>query len=155
MLFRSLMAFLVAMLTLSCAAGTSEPEPRAPAVPSRTATAEPAPSRAAAGSVMPPSASPAPSSSTSPQASVPAEAEKPVRIARQDLAKRQGIPVDIVQVTKVEPVEWPDTSLGCPEPGKAYAQVITPGYRVLLSAQGSTYEYHTDRDYSVVLCQRR
>jgi hypothetical protein len=53
----------------------------------------------------------------------------------------------------VEAVDWSDTSLGCPEPGMAYAQVITPGYLIVLGAAGQTYEYHTDEHSSVVLCR--
>ena len=54
---------------------------------------------------------------------------------------------------KVEAVEWRDSSLGCPEPGKAYLQVITPGYLFVLEAGGKTYEYHADRGNRVILCE--
>lgn len=60
------------------------------------------------------------------------------------LATQLAIPADQVQVLAVEAVEWPDTSLGCPEPGMMYAQVITPGYRVRLRAGEATYILHTD-----------
>lgn len=69
------------------------------------------------------------------------------------LASELGIPPEEIQVRSVEAAEWPDASLGCPEPGKAYAQVVTPGYRVILSAQGERYELHTDREgRAVVIC---
>ncbi len=52
------------------------------------------------------------------------------------------------------PVEWNDTSLGCPMPGMAYAQVITPGFRLVFEYQGQQSEYHTDQDGSnVVTCE--
>jgi hypothetical protein len=35
-----------------------------------------------------------------------------------------------------------------------YAQVITPGFLIVLAAQGQTYEYHTDQKATVVLCNR-
>jgi hypothetical protein len=35
-----------------------------------------------------------------------------------------------------------------------YAQVITPGYRVVLEAGGQRYEYHTDTGRFVVLCEK-
>ncbi|MGC8836860.1 MAG: hypothetical protein ACP5UM_00470 [Anaerolineae bacterium] len=60
------------------------------------------------------------------------------------LAGQLAIPVETIQVLEVEAVEWPDTSLGCPEPGMMYAQVITPGYRVRLRAGEATYTLHTD-----------
>jgi hypothetical protein len=33
-----------------------------------------------------------------------------------------------------------------------YLQVITPGYRVILEAQGKQYTYHTDTRRQVVPC---
>jgi hypothetical protein len=52
----------------------------------------------------------------------------------------------------MEEQQWSDTSLGCPQEGFMYAQVITPGYLIVLEAQGQTYEYHTDTQANVVLC---
>lgn len=71
-----------------------------------------------------------------------------------DLAARLDIPTDQVTVVSVEFVQWRDSSLGCPQPGMVYAQVITPGYRIVLEAEGILFEYHTakDRD-SAFLCK--
>lgn len=88
-------------------------------------------------------------------ANVPPGAEKPVRLAIEDLSRRTGVGEQLIQVQKVEEVEWRDTSLGCPAPDKMYAQVIVPGYLILLHAQGKTYEYHSDQDGRVVLCETR
>ncbi|NPV07244.1 MAG: hypothetical protein HPY83_04680 [Anaerolineae bacterium] len=71
--------------------------------------------------------------------------------ARADLARRLGVPESQVEVLEVHPVEWPDASLGCPEPGKVYAAVITPGFRILLQVAGRRYEYRSDRQ-RVRLC---
>lgn len=60
------------------------------------------------------------------------------------LATQLAIPAEKIQILDVEAVEWPDTSLGCPEPGMMYAQVITPGYRVRLQAGEAIYTLHTD-----------
>jgi len=76
----------------------------------------------------------------------------PIERAREDLAQRLGVSVEEIEVQAVEAVEWPDASLGCPQPGMMYAQVITPGYRILLQVGGKTYEYHSDRK-RVILCQ--
>lgn len=70
-----------------------------------------------------------------------------------DLAGRLAIAADAIQVRSVEAVEWPDASLGCPQPGMMYAQVITPGYRIVLEAAGKTYEYHSSHAH-VVYCGR-
>lgn len=83
----------------------------------------------------------------------PGQFPGPVMAAVRALAEQQDIPPEQVTVVAWEPVDWPDTSLGCPEPGKVYAQVITPGYRVFLEARGKTYTIHTDRaGRRVVFC---
>jgi len=69
----------------------------------------------------------------------PAEASG---LARRAVAERLAIAEDLVSVEKVEPVDWPDASLGCPGKGEMSAQVITPGYRVRLRAADQGYEVH-------------
>jgi len=49
-----------------------------------------------------------------------------------------------VKVMKIEPVEWPDSCLGAAQPGEFCSQVITPGYRVTVNINGTTYELHTN-----------
>jgi len=79
-----------------------------------------------------------------------------VALARADLARRLGLKTEaIIAVVSVEAVDWPSTALGCPQPGLMYAQVITPGYLVILIAQGERYEYHTDMGRQAVLCEKR
>lgn len=68
--------------------------------------------------------------------------EKLIEDAKEDLAQRANVPESVITVSSAEPVEWRDTSLGCPAEGMMYAQVITPGYRIVLEANGQTYEYH-------------
>jgi hypothetical protein len=72
--------------------------------------------------------------------------------AIEDLSKRTGIPKSNIKVVSVEAVQWPDTSVGCPQPDKMYAQVVTPGYLIILEAGGQTYEYHS-AGAGVGLCQ--
>ena len=67
-----------------------------------------------------------------------------VDLAKKDLSERLKIPVENIQLVKEEAVEWPDTSLGYPEKGMMYAQVITPGFKIILKAGDKSYEYHSD-----------
>ena len=83
----------------------------------------------------------------------PDNAETAVERAKEDLANRKGIDREQITVLVVKEVNWPDTSLGCPEPGMMYAQVITPGHRIILSYAGQTYEYHSDQGGRVVYCE--
>ena len=75
----------------------------------------------------------------------------PVMAAVADLAARVGVAQDTITVASIEEVTWPDASLGNPQPGNMYAQVLTPGYRVFLMAAGERYEYHTDMGTSLTL----
>jgi hypothetical protein len=94
-----------------------------------------------------------PALATAPVVPVEPQAEPLVTAARADLAQRLGVPEAEITVYSVEEVQWPDGSLGCPKPGMAYIQVITPGFRVILQVEGTKYEYHTDTRQSVVLCE--
>ena len=63
------------------------------------------------------------------RALIPLRFKKPMpRI--DDLSKRTGLPKSDIKVVSVEAVQWPDTSLGCPQPDMMYAEVVTPGYRI-------------------------
>ena len=77
-----------------------------------------------------------------------------VQMAVNSLANDLKIPPEQVEVRSVTPTEWNDSSLGCPEPGRAYMQVITPGYRVILFANGREYEYHTNRQNMAIRCPK-
>jgi hypothetical protein len=83
---------------------------------------------------------------------MPAPQEAVVEAVVEDLAVRLGIPADGVTIAAVEPTDWPDSSLGCPQPGEMYAQVVTPGLRIELQAQGDTYVVHTDLESQWVIC---
>ncbi|MEW6770440.1 MAG: copper amine oxidase N-terminal domain-containing protein [Bacillota bacterium] len=77
---------------------------------------------------------------------------KIVELVKRDFARRQSLPEADITVKKFEAADWPDTSLGCPEPGKMYAQVITPGYKITVTDGQVEATYHTDRRGNFVLC---
>ena len=88
-------------------------------------------------------------SSTEPPASplspLPAQLWGPSEAAAEFLAAELGMLPEMIALTSSSPAEWPDTGLGCPEPGTMYAQVVTPGYIVLMQVDGTMYEVHTDQ----------
>jgi hypothetical protein len=72
--------------------------------------------------------------------------------AMADLASR--LPADmLIGVTVAHELTWPDGSLGCPEPGMSYTQVLVPGYRIELIADGAVYEYHGALGSAPFLCE--
>src|SRR5215207_6325507 len=51
-----------------------------------------------------------------------------------DLAQRLAISATQIKLVDATPVVWPDTSLGCPQPGMEYLQVPEDGLLVRLQA---------------------
>lgn len=104
--------------------------------------------------VAPTATLPSPSPTPSPAGAgpVPPGAAAVVTAAKRHLSERLGKAETEIALTRVEAVEWSDSSLGCPQPGMMYAQVITPGYRLILTVSGAAYEYHGDRGSRVVPC---
>lgn len=52
--------------------------------------------------------------------------------------------VDRTEITLISatPVAWPDSSLGCPARGMVYTPSIVPGFRIMLEAAATHYEFH-------------
>lgn len=80
----------------------------------------------------------------------------PERAARAlaDLLQRSGAEPAAVTVSSAEAVEWRDGSLGCPQPGMMYPQVITPGFRLVLVANGQEYAYHGAENGELFYCEQ-
>ena len=69
-----------------------------------------------------------------------AEPPGPEAVARETVAGALGIDQAGVRVIGSEARDFPDGSLDCPEPGMAYAQVITPGFKVRVDANGRRFD---------------
>src|SRR5699024_10755853 len=99
---------------------------------------------------------PEPTDSSGPTASPePTEGATPptnVQQAIDDLADELGVDAAAIQAGPLEQVTWSDGSLGCPEPGMSYPQVLTDGYRVILTAEGEEYAYHAGEDEELFHC---
>jgi hypothetical protein len=71
--------------------------------------------------------------------------------ARRDLAQRLGLGRTEITEKAVEQTDFPDAALGAPVEDEMSAQVITPGWRIRLVANGQTYEYRaTERQLRLV-----
>ena len=75
-----------------------------------------------------------------------------VRQALDDAAARTGLRADQLRVVKVESVTWSDGSLGCPEPDLMYPQMLMPGFRISIEADGKLLDYHADQRGTVLWC---
>jgi hypothetical protein len=83
------------------------------------------------------------------------EARPAVDAALGDAAGRLGVGRDQLRLERLEQREWPDGSLGCPQPGMMYAQVITPGYLIVVAGAARQLEYHADAGGRAVFCRER
>ncbi len=63
----------------------------------------------------------------------------PDTVARQVVAQFMSLPVADVALVSLEAQDFNDSSLDCPEPGMAYQQVITPGFRAIVEAEGRRF----------------
>lgn len=61
-------------------------------------------------------------------------------IARETVARQLEIDYGRTRIVESEARQFSDASLDCPEPGMMYAQVITPGYRVIVEADGRRFD---------------
>ncbi len=71
------------------------------------------------------------------------EANAIVAKCTADLAQRLKLKAQDIQVIETQATNWPDAALGMPENDHMYAQVVTPGWKVILEARGSRYLYTT------------
>ena len=90
-----------------------------------------------------------------PETEVSSGAPEPVAAAALTvLAESMGASETGFSLDSATPEQWSDASLGCPQEGFAYAQVVTPGYKLLFSYEGAVYAVHTNVDGShAVVCE--
>jgi hypothetical protein len=137
-----LRALLLMLLLTACAGngggnssgnGSSPAPPPPPTTGAPPATGVPSPSSAPAG-----------------------DAQPAIDAALQDAAAHLNVGAGALHVEQVDTRSWPDASLGCPRQGQLYAQVVTPGYLIVISGAGKDLEYHVDaRGRTAILCAER
>ena len=72
---------------------------------------------------------------------------------QNDAARRTGVDPESIRIVAVDPVEWPDTSLGCGAARASAPEARVPGYVVTVDAGGTTLRYHTDGRDQVRVCE--
>lgn len=76
-----------------------------------------------------------------------------IDIAVADLAQRLSIDAASIGVTSATLEQWSDSSLGCPQPDRQYAQVSTDGSLIVLAANNKSYRYHAGGSTTPFLCE--
>ncbi len=120
----------LALALTACATGAPMPEQSSSRPPLRTTTPGP----------VGPSGTPA---------EVPAAHWSAIE---DDLAARgvTGPP----QLVSAEAVTFADGSLGCAAPGQSYTQALIDGMRVVVTVDGTTYDYRFGEGAAAKLCER-
>lgn len=70
----------------------------------------------------------------------------------QETSRATGANLAELTVERAEAVTWSDASLGCPEPGQSYIQVLTDGYWVVIEAGGDTYDFRVSQSGDWRVC---
>jgi WD40 repeat protein len=86
--------------------------------------------------------------------SIVAAQDVPVEGALAQLSQQLGttLTLDDLDTWSWSQEAFSDASLGCGQPGRNYAQVVTRGYIFLLTYQGTTYDFRSDSEGNAVLC---
>lgn len=69
------------------------------------------------------------------------------------LAAKVGVASNEIVSVVAEPKQWTDACLNLPKAGELCAQVITPGYQVMLRTLEKEYVFHTDRTGQAIRMQ--
>jgi predicted small lipoprotein YifL len=135
-MLRNLLSFSLVLLILALAAcGAPPPLPQNDSTPTAAETPETASSE-----------QPMPKATFSPELQAIADQASTI------LSEALDVSPEDVTILEVQRVEWSDASLGCPEPGMMYAQVITPGYLVTAEVDGEEQMVHMNEKGDGVVC---
>lgn len=82
-----------------------------------------------------------------------AQAPQAIESALADLSQQVGRTVSLNDLALWSYTQgtYPDASLGCPQPGAAYAAVLTPGLQFLLTYEDTVYDYRVSADRQIVI----
>jgi len=64
--------------------------------------------------------------------------------AKQTLSASIGVPAEEIEIVRANQVEWTDTCLELGDEDEFCGQALTPGWRIILRAEGEEHEVHTD-----------
>jgi hypothetical protein len=60
------------------------------------------------------------------------------------IVEKYGLNSDQITIISAEHVEWPNACLGLAGEDEMCAEVITPGWKIVLSSGGEVFTFHTD-----------
>ena len=129
-------------------APTVTTQPSATARPTVTPVPSPTPTPEPTSTPEPTPIPPPPPTATPTPPPPPSHAQEMARLIFE-----HGVEGGNLSVISVGAAQWPDESLGCPEPGIFYESENAPyaGFIYVLSDRSDTWEYHANKDDSVIV----
>jgi hypothetical protein len=82
------------------------------------------------------------------------DADVLILAAVDDLLGRVDASRDDIEVVSFESGTWNDGSLGCPEDGMSYTQVLVDGYRIKLMVNGTVFVYAQGGEEPIFYCEQ-
>lgn len=73
-----------------------------------------------------------------------------IRSIQNQISELLGVPVESIQIEKVEKRDWPDACLGLPETGEECAQQITAGWLLVFNVNGQQHIFRTNEDGTIL-----
>jgi hypothetical protein len=70
-----------------------------------------------------------------------------------DLETRTGAARDTFRLIRAESVVWSDGSLGCPQPGVFYTQMLVEGYWIVYQVGDQLFDYRASQGGDFRLCE--
>jgi len=67
------------------------------------------------------------------------------------LSDKISMPAEQIKFVSAEAVNWPNGCMGVQKIGVMCTQAIVPGYKIVLQANSSLYEFHTNKDGSRIV----
>jgi hypothetical protein len=79
--------------------------------------------------------------------------EAAIDLAVQTVSERVPVSRESLGNLRVRSIDWPDSSLGCAEPGVEYTQQVVPGHLVSFTVDDRIYSVHVG-ERTAVICDR-
>jgi hypothetical protein len=66
------------------------------------------------------------------------------------ISESMAVPLEGIEITSVEQMDWPDGCLGLPEGDEACVEAITPGWLLTFNIDNQEYKYRVDQTGTVI-----
>lgn len=150
----AVIALVMAVLAACTTGGSPTPVPTQVLIPV-TPTLTPEPPTATPLVSPPPLPADLPTDIPANLAALESELERQMaQLAIDDLAQTLQIAPDSVLVPAVTAIRMRRSTVDCSPPQETTSSRSYPGFRVLLTASGTVYEYRTDQESTVRLCEQ-